>query len=252
MQHRLSLLTKHWAVVLSLSVLLLLVYLTYYQFYPRYRLGYSDVKISRNTWMSAFPGYGSYASSLYYKRFDNEYNYKAYSSYRYFDFIQYMKDDAQCSFSRNDLIERISCADIADSDKEMVDILYSRYRREFLTTLENHKVSPDDAEHICRHLIAAYFLFYYNQEHHGLLVDMEEFSAVVSWLKQYDKNLLSHLEDPFNWRGCDFSGLNDHKRLRTFVSLHVSSEFLRDIESYEHWIREFRTFALGIEEVKEP
>lgn len=234
-------LKKNFSVIfllLTLTVSLLTLY--YYQYYPRYSLGYSDTKVSKNTWEKASSGFSDYASSLYYKRFENEYNYKAYLIYVYYNLIGFM---SKKETPHSDILARISCAEINNSDKNDIDALYCQYREYFLNILKNYHPSQRESEVFYRSLVALYFFYYYNYECNGLIMNKKEFIIVLNWLKFHDSELVMHLRDPFNLRSCDFSELIDSNKLRNYIAMDISSEFLLDMKKYENWIDKFYYFC---------
>lgn len=227
--------------------IILLSVIFYYQFYPRYNLGYSEVRISKHTWESAYPGYDDYAASLYYKRFDNKYNYKAYLIYRYYDFISFADGHATISPLHEEVLARISRGCIEDKDEMIIDSMLHHFREMFLSELKNYHPNDKESEYVSKSLLALYFMLFYNHEGHGFPLDKREFYTVISWLKDNDKDLQAHLEDPFLWRGADFSCIINISGLRNWISLNISSEFLRDVNLYEKWIDRFRqSFAVFI------
>lgn len=221
----------------------------YYQYYPRYSLGYSNNQISKHTWDSAHPVYFDFPTSLYYNRFDNVYNYKAYLVFFYHSNIiamsAAMNRNENFDFENKEILERITCADIGDGDAHAIETLLHQYRTLFLNQLKKYQPHGKIGQEICHGMIAFYFLYYYNHKHYNLYFDKKEFLEVSNWLKLHDKNLENHLGDPFNWKNCDFSVMNFEEHpsvLQNWLSLHISSEFLRDMTYYETWIRQFRLF----------
>lgn len=235
-RYRHRIFNKYIVSLAALSAILLFV--IYYYFYPRYTLGYSNVKISKYTWESAYPGFPNFAATLYYKRFDNEYNYKAYLIYEYDSYIRFMmNENAEISPLHKEVVDRISSGFITDEDKMIIDGMLHQFRELFLRELRNFHSSN---EYVCMSFVGVYFTYFYHHEHEGFPLDRREFAAVVSWLKQNDKNLQKHIEDPYNWRNCDFSILKNIPVLRNWISLHHGSDFLRDVDTYEKWVDKFR------------
>lgn len=158
----------------------------------------------------------------------------------YYNFIEFM---SKKEIPHSDILVRISCAEINNSDKNDIDALYCRYREYFLNILKNYHPSQRESETFYRHLVALYFSYYYNHECNGLIMNKKEFLIVLNWLKINDSKLDIHLRDPFNLRSRDFSELIDPNKLRNYVVMHISSEFLLDMKKYENWIDKFYCFC---------
>lgn len=233
--------------VLSFLVVILLLSICYYLFYPCYTLGYSAAKVSRYTWdsawNSAFLGSPDNVQLLYYNRFDNDYNYKAYLIYRYYDFILFVNDQKALASLDREVAERIICSDITDDDKPIIEGAFQRYQDRFLGALKSYHPSDEYCAYVCGALVAFCFIRFYNEVHDNIPMDRNEFASIFHWLKHNDKELKEHLEDPFAWRNRDFSSISDTKNLRNWIAFNINSEFIRDVEHYEEWVRKFRLFC---------
>ena len=229
--------------VLCFLVAILPLSICYYLFYPRYTLGYSTAKVSKYTWDSVFSGISYSMQSLYYNRFDNDYNYKAYLLYRYYDFILFINNQKALASLDREVVERILCLNITGDDKPVIEGAIPRYREQFMEVLKTYHPSDEVCDYVCRALVAFYFIRFYNEAHDKIPMDREEFATIFHWLKHNDKELKAHLKDPFAWRNCDFSSVLDTKNLQNWITFTISSEFVRDMEYYEEWVRKFRLFC---------
>lgn len=226
----------------SASVLVFIFVLYYYQYYPRYSIGYADVKVSKAVWDFALSGSRESYTGLYYERFQNSYNYKAYLLYKYYDLVTFIKSEYQAPLSHKKLVERIGNGNINDNDKLLVDELEPKYRLLFLESLSDYRPEDEEKKHIAQCLLQFYFTTYCSYKLNGFFMSKEEITGVINWIQKDNNDIDDYLLDPIGLRKVDFSIMKNGNILRNYISISIAGEWIRDVKLYDEMCIDFQTY----------
>jgi len=224
-----------------------LLFICYYYFFPRYSLGRSDIKVSKYEWDGAFPKFSDGKPAyLYYHRFNNNFNYKAYKAYLYYNngVIFGMPEEKNTRYVR--CMERIGYIAISAEDAPVIEDLFQKYRAEYLFFLQNYQPSSKkEGEYLSRIIMNNVFEAYYNHICYRQPIDMEECSVSIQWIKRNSEKFELLLKNPAGLEGLDCEFLvNTDNMLRNFISSCVYSELLIDQDLYKKLIKQYERFVL--------
>ena len=227
---------------LMMVLVLFIAILYYYLYFPRFSLGYGNVRVSKSVWDFAMSGCQDSFTGLYYKRHQNDYNYKAYMLYRYYDFVAFMRGKYQPPLHHQNCIERITDGNIDDNDKQVIDTLEVAYRMLFLETLSSYQPDNKEKQYFIQHLLAFYFIVYYNHTYNDFEMNENETINVVNWIKKNYNDIEIDNIDPLGLRQSDFTIMQNEKMLRNYFLLSVDAEWIRNIKLYEQVCEEYQIF----------
>lgn len=232
---------KVFCLIIALIIAILVSF--YYYFYPRITLGYGNTKISLHQWNQAFPREPYTHAHLYHNRFKNKCYYKAYITYWYYAAALYMgmKEEQMPLYKKT--IDKISCADINESDMPIIEHLYELYRSAFMKQLQcYHPTSETFSEIVGPCFISFYFILYYNHVIYGYDMDDNEFYTVFQWIESQNVQYDELVKDPMGIRKIDFHLCTDTAILRDWISLTTHAEFVLDVDNYEMMSNKFSRF----------
>lgn len=226
--------------IIGLVGVIMILY--YYLYFPRYSLGYGNIRVSKAVWDFAMSGSSDSFTGLYYKRLLNDYNYKAYILYRYYDFVVFMRGKYQPPLHHQNCIERIIDGEINVNDKQVIDMLEVAYRMLFLESLATYQPKDKEKQYFIQHLLAFYFIVYYNHAYNGFGMNESEITNIVNWINKNNNDIEIKNIDPLGLRQSDFTIMQNEKMLRNYFSISVDAEWIRNIKLYEQVCEEYQIF----------